>query len=698
MNQKTQKREFPYVKLILIVTLVLVVAIVGYSIVDSIGLIAQVTTAGRSDNYKLNENIVDVYRYTSGQQEFTYYYQYLSMYLSLYGSSSDINSIASMINNMDPMGGTFMQYMLAGKSGMDYVYDHIAHYNPLGRFDANAYSTLRQVLTYCEGARDDGDLYNTYLEEAKEDVDAAIDDMKETAKLLGVTFATFRSRYMGDGVSEKDIRKALELQYIAGQYAEKLNEEFMYDKTTVEDAEKYRDEHKESFYISSYFSINLYGNELYEDVKDCKTLDEVATAIAKFYFEKNYDEQYKKYFQVKDAEVEDTDKDKTKADILTTVLAMNGLTEEKEVFTAADASGKDAYKQAARKVATGINTSTSTNKVSLKNEVEKITKRADKTPTETAYVDLSKTPESGTSYSDLQKWLFKTDRKTDDFEAIKSTSTSTSTSTTTTTTYTFYIAKDICKWDTDKAVEFTKDVFYVKLTDDATEAGTGEGETAPVDPKTAVEKAQILYDALKDIKDKDEFAEKLYELLEKYQPSSTSSATIKEMVTESSLTDANLKAWVYNPLRKPGDIAILPLSEEDKKLEDAAADKENEKETEVEAGTETDAVTEAETEAETKGETETTGSTTEKKDDVYLAFFVEENKATWEENARTEIASEKLNDWFEAALEKYHVDVNYEFETEHDHDHESEAETSAETKAETKAETEAATKAETEAA
>ena len=100
MNQKTnKKREFPYVKLILIVTLVLVVAIVGYYIVDSVGLIATLSTSGQSDNFKLNENITDVYRYMNGQQEFTYYYQYLSMYLSMYGSS-DASSTISMINDL----------------------------------------------------------------------------------------------------------------------------------------------------------------------------------------------------------------------------------------------------------------------------------------------------------------------------------------------------------------------------------------------------------------------------------------------------------------------------------------------------------------------------------------------------------------------------------------------------------------------
>ncbi len=684
MNQKTNaKHKVSYVTVILIVTLVLVVAIVGYSLVNTLGIASQLSTAGESDNFKFNENIADVYRYINGQQEFSYYYQYLSMYLSLYSSYyDDTNSLLSMINNMDPMGGTFVQYVAAGKSGLEYVYDHIEAYikpsaGQEGRFDEGAYSMLRQVLVYCEAARADEnpDLYNTYKAEVQDDVDEQIEDMKETAKTLGVTFSSFRKRYMGDGVSEKEIREALEMQLIAAKYAEKINNEFLYDKTSTEDAEKWRDEHKADFYISSYFSINLYEKALYEDIKECMTLDEAAIAIADYYFEKNYDEQYKKYFGDTKNPVEDPNKDQTKKDIRATVLALHKLGDSKAVFTSSDT---DDYKKAAYKVATGINTSTTTNKTSLKSEVEKITKRSEKTPTETAYVDLTDT---SSTYSDLQKWLFKAERKTGDFEAITTSSTS---SGTTTTSYTLYIAEDIQKWDTEKNLEFTKDIFYIQLTDDTTADETKEGETTVSDPKTAAEKAEIMYNALKDIKDEDEFADKWAELIEQYEPSSVggSAASIRENVTESSLSDANLKAWVYSSLRNPGDLAILPLSAEDQAIEDAAADKADE-ETDVE--TETEAETETETKADEKDEDKE-----EEEDDIYLVYFVKENLATWEEDAREAIASDKLAEWFEAAVVKYNVSVDYEFETE------TETETKSETKSETKAETTAETKVESE--
>ena len=617
MNQRTtKKREFPYVKLILIVTLVLVVAIVGFSVVDSLGLVAQLSTSGRSDNFKLNENVTDVYRYMNGQQEFTYYYQYLSMYLSMYGSE-DAENTASIINSMDPMGGSFIQYVAAGKSGLEYVYDHVAHYITLGRFDAGAYSTVRQVLVYCEGATEAG-LYDTYKAEIQEDIDENIASMKDAAKSLGVSFSTFRSRYMGDGVSEKDIRKALELQLIAGKYAEKLNEDYM-NAVSTEEAAEYRDSHKESYYISSYYSVNLYNGELFELVKKCKSVDEATKAVAKYYFDKNYDtllsEEFKKFT--------DHTPEQTKADVFSTVMAMNKIGDYKEIFTAADAAGVDTYKKAARNLATSINTSTAVNKTSLKAEVEKITKRTNNTATETAYVDITSTT---TSVSDLQKWLFNSTRKTNDFTALQE-STASSTTSATTTTYTLYIAQDVMKWDTATNVEKTKDVFYVNLTSDA---------STVTDGKTAAEKAELMYEALKDIKDTHEFEHKLADLLAQYQ--SDASATLQEMVSKSSLTDKHLKNWVYNPLRKPGDLAILPLSAEEQKTENAADPN-------------------AETETSSSSSSTTTTNT-------YLAYFVEENLATWEENCRQSIADEQLNDWFNAAIDKYNVKVNYEFETE----------------------------------
>ena len=78
MNQQANaKRSFPYVGLILWVTLALVVLILGYTFVDSLGIIGRLDNAAKSDNIKLNEKELDIYRYHVAQNqlytEFMYY-------------------------------------------------------------------------------------------------------------------------------------------------------------------------------------------------------------------------------------------------------------------------------------------------------------------------------------------------------------------------------------------------------------------------------------------------------------------------------------------------------------------------------------------------------------------------------------------------------------------------------------------------
>ena len=70
MNQQVKtKRDFPYVTLILIVTLVLVVAILGYTFVESVGIIGRLDNAAKSNTMKLNEKELDVYRFHVAQNQ-----------------------------------------------------------------------------------------------------------------------------------------------------------------------------------------------------------------------------------------------------------------------------------------------------------------------------------------------------------------------------------------------------------------------------------------------------------------------------------------------------------------------------------------------------------------------------------------------------------------------------------------------------
>mgnify|MGYP003310972005 CR=1 FL=1 len=187
MNQQAKtKRDFPYVTLFLIVTLVLVVAILGYTFVDSIGVIGRLDNAAKSDTIKLNEKELDVYRFHVAQNQ--YYTQF--MYYQ-YGLMQDTYGVTKMFAS----GADYANYMIPSTVGSD-------------SFDASAYAYAEQYLTYCEDAKALG-LYDQYKSEVAADIEEYIDGLKETAKINGVSFSKYLKKWIGNGAQPTDTVKSL---------------------------------------------------------------------------------------------------------------------------------------------------------------------------------------------------------------------------------------------------------------------------------------------------------------------------------------------------------------------------------------------------------------------------------------------------------------------------------------------------------
>ena len=283
----------------------------------------------------------------------------------------------------------------------------------------------------------------------------------------------------------------------------------------------------------------------------------------------------------------EADEAQTKADVLTTVLAMNDLTEEKAVFTSTDT---DDYKKAAFTIANSISTSAKAEMTSSK-IVE----------TKSAWADPK-----GASATDLQKWLFgDAGRKKGDTTVIETKTEKTDSTTgkkTTTYSYTWYIiGEDVMKLDEEK----TKNAYYIMLSDDAKDA-----ENA----KTASEKAEAFYNALKDNKT----AEKFAELAEEYAPGY--STELIEKISYESIKSSNedLAEWLYDN-RTKGDITNIVVKDD------------------------------------TKDPEKVTGH--------IIAMYEDENEETWKLTARDALANERLEAWFDEHVEKYHVVIDYEPET-----------------------------------
>ena len=507
MNQQAKtKREFPYVTLILVVTLVLVVAILGYTFVDSIGVIGRLDNAAKSDTIKLNEKELDVYRFHVAQNQ--YYTQF--MYYQ-YGLMQDTYGVTKMFAN----GADYANYMIPSTVGS-------------GSFDASAYAYAEQYLTYCEDAKAKG-LYDQYKSEIASDIEEYIEGLKETAKVNGVSFNKYLKQWIGTGVSKGDVESAMEYYFIGGKHAEKLQKDYS-DAVTVEEIEKYRDDNKATFYSTKYTSYKLINEKLKTEYKieDCKTVEEVKTLIVKYMVDTKFDALYKT--NITDKKIEDADQAKTKADVLTTVLVSLELAgkdadgnEIKAVFTKDDT---DAYKKAAYTICNNITTSS---KTELNKVKESTAKWADP---------------KGTSATDLQKWLFGEGRKEGDTKLIPTTTTSKDSTTgkdVTTTSYTWYIvSKDVMKLDD----EHTKNAYYIMLTDDGKDVENG---------KTAAQKAEAFYNELKDAKT----AEKFAELVEKYAPGYM--AELNERLSYESVKGSNedLAEWLYEGNRAKGDITNI---------------------------------------------------------------------------------------------------------------------------------------------
>lgn len=601
MNQQAKtKRGFSYVTLILLVTLALVILILGYTFVDSFGVFGRLNNAAKSNHLKLNENELDVYRFHVAQNQLYTEFMYYQ-----YGLMQDTMGVTKLFSN-----------------GYDYANYMIPNYVGSGSFDADAYSYAEQYLTYCEGAMEAG-LYDSYKDEVSEDIDAYIDGMKETAKINGVSFNKYLDQWIGNGVSQGDVKTAMEYYYIGIKYAEKLQEDYS-TAATDDDIIKFRDENKAQFYTTKYTSYKLINNDMKAAFDVYKTIDEVKTAIVDYYINLKFKDQYKANFT--DKKVEDTaGEEQTKIDIRTTLLALNEIGDAKAVFTDKDT---DDYKKAAYAVVKALNASISTETAKVKESTA-------------AWADPK-----GENATDLQKWLFADGRKEGDANLIE-TKTETKDKdgkTTTTYSYTWYVVEeDVMVLDE----EHTKNAHYILLSDDK------EGTEGAM---TAAQKAEAFYKALSETKTPEKFAE----LVEKYAPGYSSELVERISYEDMKASYEDLAEWLYEDGRKEGDITNIPVK------------------------------------GDSKNPDKVTGH--------IIAYFVDENDETWKMNSRDGFANQSVTEWYEEAVKKYGVTVDYDFEAEHEgHDHAEETTATAkpsDSEAATKpAETEAATKpAETEAA
>ncbi len=577
MNQtaaKNNKTKSSPTTVLLIVLLAVAALILVYSVINSFGIIGRMSTAAKTDNYSLSKNQIKVLKYQQEQNIYQSLY-YNCMYYSygLRGYYTDYFGDLSAYKN-NPSG---------------YASAHMNKYN----FDSLAYSQAENLLIYCEGARAAG---VSLSKEERSDKDALkniayinMETLRSGADSNGQTLSAYIKACMGDGVSKGDVQDVIEMTMLANKYYEQKVEELK-NAVTEEDAKKYREDNKSSFYFTKYTSYTLKNTDWKEDAEKVTSVEELKKLIVNKMFDSSYNEKYKSVFT--DKGITDADKDQTKKDVLATILHWDSLDEghgdegHKEpafgVKPSEEKTDEDKYKTAGYNLATALNT-----------DIQK---------------ELAKVNESGKSYyadptassaTDAQKWLFDAGRKSGDHTVITTETKSTGKDGKETTTkhcYWYLIAKDedIMQIDTEK----TRKGFYVELTDDTDSSISATDKVK----RTGVEKYELVEKAAS----QDDRVKVFTDVLGASEQSSISKSALsgKEAVEK----------WFFSDDRKEGDFDKVTV---------------------------------------------TTGTDT-KVTKSYAVLFLGVNEENWLVSAKSSVAGERLQTWYNGMKESCHLTMDYE--------------------------------------
>lgn len=231
-NKKRNNGGMPSWLLSLIVGLValIVVGTCLASFVGSTGVIGRLSTAMETENYSVNQPMMN-YFYQTAYSSFVSgtYYQTLGSYCSLnnatYGNSG--LSLDKQTIGKGQYDSILVPAEYNGKTWHDYFMDQ-------------AVATVEQVLIFCEVA-DERNI--TLTEEELENVKLGAKALAEQIRVskdaygstpyAGLSDNACISAAFGDGVKMSDVRKALELTSLAGKAQNDVSEEVL-DKVTLD--------------------------------------------------------------------------------------------------------------------------------------------------------------------------------------------------------------------------------------------------------------------------------------------------------------------------------------------------------------------------------------------------------------------------------------------------------------------------------
>lgn len=195
-NKKSGLLKKIGVTVLVVLAIAVVVGANVYNYITDTGVFARKTVAVSSDNYELTTAQMSYYFYSQYQNTYAMYSQYgLSLEQMGLDQSKSLKAQDCTI--------------ASNQTWFDY-------------FMSLAVEAAEQQLVLCEAAKDAGLELD---DEDYADIDAAMDNLKETAKASGYSLKQFIKINYGTFVKDSDIKETIKLELLANKYLTKIADE-----------------------------------------------------------------------------------------------------------------------------------------------------------------------------------------------------------------------------------------------------------------------------------------------------------------------------------------------------------------------------------------------------------------------------------------------------------------------------------------
>lgn len=213
-----------------IFTIVLVVSLVFSALISS-GLFLRASTAMKTDDFEVDGAMMSYYMHSIYSSEVSAYQEMLEN-MGITSASSLVYSYMGLDPNVDLKKQT---HKTSGKTWFAYFADQ-------------AKEQIEEILIYCQAAKAAG------IELDEEDISSIeyeIYMLDIYSQLYGTSLNTYIKNLYGEGVKEKDVRRALELNALASKFAQKLQDDF-YEASTDEKVNAFFEKNKNDYISADY--------------------------------------------------------------------------------------------------------------------------------------------------------------------------------------------------------------------------------------------------------------------------------------------------------------------------------------------------------------------------------------------------------------------------------------------------------------